>query len=130
MVLGVGGQCECQFRLVAGQGSVGAGEGDEAAGQAHAAFQQHEVGAAVALLKPAGGGQAGLSDGGHSWTPAEITPRQDCSWQRFTLLWQPPAPGEYCVVSRATDSRGHRQPDAPHRNRLYRSIIHVRLDNR
>ncbi|KQV93513.1 MULTISPECIES: molybdopterin-dependent oxidoreductase [unclassified Streptomyces] len=67
------------------------------------------------------------TDGGHSWTAAELGPRQDSSWQRFTLPWRPPTAGEYCVVSRATDEQGRTQPDTPRRNRMYKSIIHVQF---
>jgi len=70
------------------------------------------------------------TDDGQSWTRAELTTREDFSWQRFGLSWSPVAVGEYHIASRATDSQGNVQPDASRRNRVYKRIVHVRNDRR
>jgi len=46
------------------------------------------------------------------WREAELEdePRQG-SWRRFKLAWEPPAPGEYVLRARATDSEGQVQPE-------------------
>jgi len=65
------------------------------------------------------------TDNGESWACAELDIRNGYSWQRFSLPWTPPAAGEYCIISRATDEGGHVQPDETRRNRVYRRVIHV-----
>ena len=65
------------------------------------------------------------TDNGESWTSAELNTRNGYSWQRFSLSWVPPAAGEYCISSRATDDRGRTQPEETRRNRVYKRVIHV-----
>ena len=51
-------------------------------------------------------------DGGASWHPARIVePQVQYSWARFEFDW-PTAPGEYTLLTRATDVEGNTQPDA------------------
>jgi hypothetical protein len=55
------------------------------------------------------------TDNGEFWTCAELDARNGHSWQRFSLSWTPLAVGEYCISSRATDERGHVQPEETRR---------------
>ena len=65
------------------------------------------------------------TDGGASWTGAELDPRQDHCWQRFSHCWTPAAPGEYELACRATDCAGATQPAFGARNEIFRVKVHV-----
>ena len=54
------------------------------------------------------------TDGGASWQPAQLgTEKARYAWRLWSLRWKAPKPGEYTVASRATDSQGRIQPEAP-----------------
>ena len=58
-------------------------------------------------------GVAVSTDGGTSWTEAEVEPpRARHAWRRFTLAWRA-EPGEHVLCCRARDSRGNEQPLTP-----------------
>ncbi len=51
------------------------------------------------------------TDGGSSWLPAEwIGPDERYAWRQWQYIWNVVAPGDYTLLSRATDSRGIQQP--------------------
>jgi sulfite oxidase len=74
------------------------------------------------------------TDGGVTWSRAEL--ESECAryaWRLWNYTWKAPEPGDYIVMSRATDSRGCRQPQVATWNPggyLYHAIdqikIHVR----
>ncbi len=50
-------------------------------------------------------------DGAATWLPAEfIGPDEPYAWRQWQYIWEGVAPGDYTLRSRATDSRGIRQP--------------------
>ena len=58
-------------------------------------------------------------DGGRTWTRAEtVGPSERYAWQFWRYPWNPPAPGEYTLMSRATDASGNVQPMETRWNRL------------
>jgi len=62
-------------------------------------------------------------DGGASWMPTQLEPRSGWRLQRFKLDWNPPAPGEYPLWCRATDSTGLTQPESGARNEIFKIVI-------
>ncbi len=50
-----------------------------------------------------------IDDG--EWMPVSFKHAESASWTRWQIEWQPPAPGDYLVKVRATDSQGFTQPD-------------------
>jgi len=53
-------------------------------------------------------------DGGSSWLPAQLgKDKARFAWRMFSLQWKAPKPGDYVIMSRATDSQGRTQPAAP-----------------
>ncbi len=58
-------------------------------------------------------------DGGKAWSPAEVTRRNQRSWQTFSIGWKPPAAGKYRLQCRASDETGRTQPPAGARNAIY-----------
>ena len=58
-------------------------------------------------------------DGGQNWSLAELETQMEWSWQRFSLEWQPPAPGHYLLQSRAINFLGKAQPLTGARNCVY-----------
>ena len=51
------------------------------------------------------------TDSGNSWSDAELAgPQPDYSWTRFQFDWNA-RPGDYTVMTRATDAAGNRQPE-------------------
>ena len=50
------------------------------------------------------------TDGGETWSPARLIPRTDYSWYRWEFDWQPSGPGNYLLMSRATNDKGDVQP--------------------
>ncbi|MCA1584462.1 MAG: sulfite oxidase [Acidobacteria bacterium] len=56
-------------------------------------------------------------DHGVTWRPAQLTGEQArYAWRRFELAVDASRPESYLIMSRATDSRGNVQPEAPHWN--------------
>lgn len=53
------------------------------------------------------------TDGGASWRPAILGQEQArYAWRLWSFNWKA-KPGDYSILSRATDSKGRAQPDAP-----------------
>jgi DMSO/TMAO reductase YedYZ molybdopterin-dependent catalytic subunit len=53
------------------------------------------------------------TDGGSSWTPAELgKDHAKYAWRLWSHAWKPAKSGDYVILSRATDSQGRVQPDA------------------
>ncbi len=50
------------------------------------------------------------TDGGNAWSEARLAPKTDYSWYRWEYTWQIPAPGDYVLMSRATNDAGEIQP--------------------
>jgi DMSO/TMAO reductase YedYZ molybdopterin-dependent catalytic subunit len=50
------------------------------------------------------------TDGGQTWQEARLSPRVNYSWYRWEFLWTPPRPGQYTLMSRATNDKGESQP--------------------
>lgn len=50
-------------------------------------------------------------DGGSSWRRADLErPPSEYAWTPWRIGWTPPSPGEYAILSRATDTAGNTQP--------------------
>ncbi|HTE69313.1 MAG TPA: molybdopterin-dependent oxidoreductase [Actinomycetes bacterium] len=68
------------------------------------------------LLEEAGIGPGAVevsTDGGGSWQPAQLGPRQSpWSWVGWSLVWEA-TPGSHQLCSRATDEAGNTQPLHP-----------------
>jgi DMSO/TMAO reductase YedYZ molybdopterin-dependent catalytic subunit len=59
------------------------------------------------------------ADDGRTWQPAELTgDAGPYAWRRWECVWQARAAGPARLKSRATDARGHTQPEEPAWNRL------------
>ena len=59
------------------------------------------------------------SDGGSTWTPAEIVgPSERYAWQKWHYTWTPDRPGHHTLMSRAVDTDGNIQPMKSRWNRL------------
>ena len=57
------------------------------------------------------------ADSGSTWSDAEVdVPASPYSWARFEFAWSA-SPGEYTIMTRATDEAGNTQPDAVPFNR-------------
>jgi sulfane dehydrogenase subunit SoxC len=51
------------------------------------------------------------SDGGHTWSPAQLGDRVGrYGWRSWTYLWEPPSPGDYELCCSAHDAEGTHQP--------------------
>ena len=51
------------------------------------------------------------TDGGESWQTAEfIGPHEHFAWRHWQYVWHVSQPGNYSILSRATDSNGEEQP--------------------
>ncbi len=50
------------------------------------------------------------TDGGKTWKAARLTPRAGYSWYRWEYTWRTPGPGNYTLMSRATNNKGETQP--------------------
>ena len=59
------------------------------------------------------------TDGGDSWQKADVGPRQQRSWQRFSYQWIPSAAGQHTLMSRASNADGAIQPLEGARNAVY-----------
>ena len=70
------------------------------------------------------------TDGGVSWKPATLGREQArYAWRLWSYSWQP-KPGEYTILSRATDNQGHTQPETAAWNPsgyLYNAIDRVKV---
>ncbi|MGX5736464.1 molybdopterin-dependent oxidoreductase [Bosea thiooxidans] len=66
------------------------------------------------------------ADDGASFLRAELEPRRGWRWQRFSCLWQPPAPGEWRLRARASEAGGVTQPLDGARNAQHSVTIRVR----
>lgn len=64
-------------------------------------------------------------DGGQNWTAANMEIAVNRAWQRFELMWKPPAHGQYTLMSRATDHTGKIQPLLHARNCVYEVLVTV-----
>jgi DMSO/TMAO reductase YedYZ molybdopterin-dependent catalytic subunit len=54
------------------------------------------------------------TDSGLTWQTAELSGRDlPFTWRLWSLLWRPPEPGYYTVLSRGTDASGRTQPLVP-----------------
>lgn len=54
------------------------------------------------------------TDGGRTWTAAELSPDQaPYAWRLWQASWTPPAKGPHALMARATDTRGRTQPMEP-----------------
>lgn len=65
------------------------------------------------------------TDGGESWSPAQIEPRRQWSWQRFMFEWRPAGHGNFLIAARATDLRGAVQPKDRARNAVHSVAVTV-----
>jgi DMSO/TMAO reductase YedYZ molybdopterin-dependent catalytic subunit len=70
-------------------------------------------------------GEAGIKkvevsvDDGRTWGPAELIGLQETyAWRHWEYLWEIKNKGEHTIMARATDRKGHRQPDNAHWNVL------------
>jgi hypothetical protein len=55
-------------------------------------------------------------DGGHTWHAAHLEPpRERWLWVRWSWVWDA-KPGQYCIMSRATDEVGRVEPQTPRYN--------------
>jgi DMSO/TMAO reductase YedYZ molybdopterin-dependent catalytic subunit len=51
------------------------------------------------------------TEGGSTWGQADLEPPvSEHAWRRWTFRWEPDGPGDYELVSRATDAAGNAQP--------------------
>jgi DMSO/TMAO reductase YedYZ molybdopterin-dependent catalytic subunit len=54
------------------------------------------------------------ADGGDTWQAAELgKDKAHYAWRLFSYKWNAAKPGDYTILSRATDSQGRVQPPAP-----------------
>lgn len=58
-------------------------------------------------------------DDGLDWIQAELAPRVERAWQRFSLTWRPARPGAFRLQSRASNAEGLTQPDVGARNAVH-----------
>jgi DMSO/TMAO reductase YedYZ molybdopterin-dependent catalytic subunit len=70
-------------------------------------------------------GEAGVQavdvsvDEGRTWKPARLIGlKETYAWRHWEYLWDVRQAGEYSIMARATDTRGHRQPETAHWNVL------------
>lgn len=99
-------------------------QGWSASGQVQTAshiFTPHHMEAVNGLVQLSGVAYAGqraitqvdVSIDDADWMPVPFTPSTPGSWTRWQAEWQPPAPGDYLVKVRATDSGGFTQTETP-----------------
>jgi hypothetical protein len=70
-------------------------------------------------------GEAGIQavdvsvDDGNTWQPARlIGPDEIYAWRHWEYLWEALQPGEFTIMSRATDATGRQQPETADWNAL------------
>ena len=70
-------------------------------------------------------------DGGATWQPAELGfDRAKYAWRLWSYRWKPSRPGDYVILSRATDGLGRVQPATAAWNPsgyLYNAIDQVKI---
>src|SRR5271163_4714062 len=70
-------------------------------------------------------------DGGATWSPAKLDREQShYAWRLWTYDWKVGKPGDYSILSRATDSQGRTQPPTPVWNPsgyLYNAVDQVKI---
>jgi sulfane dehydrogenase subunit SoxC len=64
-------------------------------------------------------------DGGRTWRPAKLEPREQLSWQRFSYTWSPIRTGAHALAARATDFDGVTQPLSGARNAIHLVSVSV-----
>lgn len=69
------------------------------------------------------------TDGGANWREAELEPRRQLAWQRFSLNWRPDGFGAVAIMARATDEAGAVQPETSARNAIHAVTVKVHPDN-
>ena len=58
-------------------------------------------------------------DDGRTWQPARLIGLDEgYAWRHWEYLWEAGHPGEFTLMSRATDTRGRRQPETANWNVL------------
>jgi sulfite oxidase len=71
------------------------------------------------------------TDGGTTWSPAKLGHEQArYAWRLWSYDWKAAKSGDYTVLSRATDTQGRTQPDAPVWNPsgyLYNAVDQVKI---
>ena len=71
------------------------------------------------------------TDGGATWSSAALgNDESRYAWRLWSHRWQPAKSGDYVIMSRATDSRGHAQPDTAAWNPsgyLYNAVDKVKV---
>jgi DMSO/TMAO reductase YedYZ molybdopterin-dependent catalytic subunit len=71
------------------------------------------------------------ADGGAAWRPAKLGGEQaKYAWRLWSMQWKAPGPGDYTLLSRATDSQGRVQPTVAEWNPsgyLYNAIDQVNI---
>jgi DMSO/TMAO reductase YedYZ molybdopterin-dependent catalytic subunit len=71
------------------------------------------------------------TDGGATWSPAKLGQEQaHYAWRLWTYDWKPAKPGDYTILSRATDTQGRTQPSTPVWNPsgyLYNAVDQVKI---
>jgi DMSO/TMAO reductase YedYZ molybdopterin-dependent catalytic subunit len=65
------------------------------------------------------------TDGGVTWSAAELEAREDRSWQRFCAIWRPVAAGPITLWCRAASCGGAMQPGSGRRNAIHRVEISI-----
>ena len=65
------------------------------------------------------------TDGGSTWSVAELEPREERGWQRFRTQWRPDKSGPCTLCSRAVSRTGTVQPESGRRNAIHRVKLTV-----
>ena len=65
------------------------------------------------------------TDGGTTWAAANVEPKKNGSWQRFSYEWKAKRAGNCELLSRATDRDGRTQPMDGARNAVHRVGVTV-----
>lgn len=65
------------------------------------------------------------ADNGKSWVMANLEPRRQQSWQRFSHAFRIDEPGQLKLACRATDIEGREQPETDARNKYHSLTIEV-----
>ena len=71
------------------------------------------------------------TDNGATWSPAKLGHEQaHYAWRLWTYDWKAAKPGDYAILSRATDTQGRTQPSTPAWNPsgyLYNAVDQVKI---
>ncbi len=69
-------------------------------------------------------------DGGETWRPSRLEePRDRFMWVRWSYLWDIQKPGEYSIMSRATDEVGRVQSGEPRYNNMRKNFSAIVANN-